>query len=50
MQTIGMLMSLVSAEKPNFKFAAATTTLAVLLSWTILAQSKSFSACEAWLI
>jgi hypothetical protein len=50
MQTIGMLMSLVSAEKPNFKFAAATTTLAVLLSWTILAQRKSFSACEAWLI
>lgn len=50
MQTIGMLMSLVGAEQPNFKFAAATNTLAVLLSWTILAQRKSFSPCEAWLI
>ena len=50
MQTIGMLMSLVSAKQPNFKFAAATNTLAVLLSWTILAQRKTFSACEAWLI
>lgn len=50
MQTIGMLMSLVSVEQPKFKFAAATTSIAVLLSWTILAQRKSFSACEAWLI
>jgi hypothetical protein len=50
MQTIGMLMSLVSDEQPKFKFAAATTSIAVLLSWTILAQRKSFSACEAWLI
>lgn len=50
MRTIGMLMSLVSDEQPKFKFAAATTSIAVLLSWTILAQQKSFSACEAWLI
>ncbi len=32
MQSIGMLMSLVGARPPNFKFAAATSTLAVLLS------------------
>lgn len=50
MQTIGMLMSLVSVEQAKFKFAAATTSIAVLLSWTILAQRKSFSPCEAWLI
>lgn len=50
MQSIGMLMSLVSARQPKFKFAAATNTLAVLLSWSILAQRKLFSACEAWLI
>lgn len=31
LQTIGMLMSLVSDEEPKFKFAAATTSIAVLL-------------------
>ena len=50
LQSIGMLMSLVRQGRGSYKLAVSANTIAVLISWTILARRKAFSPCEAWLV
>ena len=50
LQSVGMLMSLVRQGRGSYKLAVSANTIAVLISWTILARRKTFSPCEAWLV